>query len=86
MKRLFGAAKADIEAEARALRIEAERARVLVEESMEIVIVLDSELNVLAASRRAREAIDGLLDGQPVPTAGPQGIAGVPAGPGAVRG
>jgi signal transduction histidine kinase len=68
MKRLFGAAKADIEAEARALRIEAERARVLVEESMEIVIVLDSELNVLAASRRAREAIDGLADGHPLPT------------------
>ena len=68
MKRLFGAAKADIEAEARALRIEAARARVLVEESREIVIVLDGELNVLAASRRAREAIDGLADGHPLPT------------------
>ena len=56
MKRLFGAAKADIEAEARPLKIEAERARVLVEESMEIVIVLDSELNVLTASRRARSS------------------------------
>ena len=76
MKRLFGAAKADIEAEARALRIEAERARVLVEESLEIVIVLDSELNVLAASRRARDAIDGLADGRPLPAqilAGSQG-------------
>jgi two-component system phosphate regulon sensor histidine kinase PhoR len=68
MKRLFGAAKADIEAEASALMIEAERARVLVEESMEIVVVLDSELNVLAASRRARAAIDGLADGLPFPT------------------
>lgn len=68
MKRLFGAAKADIEAEARALRIEAERAHVLVEESMEIVIVLDSDFNVLAASRRARAAIDGLADGLPLPT------------------
>lgn len=68
MKRLFGAAKADIEAEARALRIDAERARVLVEESMEIVVVLDSELNVLAASRRARDAIDGLAVGHPLPT------------------
>ena len=29
MKRLFGAAKADIEAEARALRIEVERARLV---------------------------------------------------------
>jgi two-component system phosphate regulon sensor histidine kinase PhoR len=68
MKRLFGAAKADIEAEARPLKIEAERARVLVEESMEIVIVLDSERNVLTASRRARAAIDGLADGLPLPT------------------
>jgi two-component system phosphate regulon sensor histidine kinase PhoR len=67
MKRLFGAAKADLEAEARVLRIEAERSRVLVEESREIVIVLDGELNVLAASRRAREAIDGLADGRPLP-------------------
>jgi signal transduction histidine kinase len=72
MKRLFGAAKAkakaDIEAEARALRIEAERARAFVEESLEIVIVLDGELNVLAASRRGRDAIDGLVVGQPLPT------------------
>ena len=68
MKRLFGAAKADIEAEARALRIEAERSRVLVEESREIVIVLDGELNVLAASRSAREAIDGVIVGNPLPS------------------
>jgi two-component system phosphate regulon sensor histidine kinase PhoR len=67
MKRLFGAAKADLEAEARVLRIEAERSRVLVEESREIVIVLDGELNVLAASRRAREAIEGLADDHPLP-------------------
>ncbi len=67
MKRLFGAAKADMEAEARELRIEAERARVLVEESREIVVVLDSELNVLAASGRAREAIEGLAEGSPLP-------------------
>lgn len=68
MKRLFGAAKADMEAEARALRIEAERSRVLVEESREIVIVLDREQRVLAASRRARETMDGLADGHPLPT------------------
>jgi two-component system, OmpR family, phosphate regulon sensor histidine kinase PhoR len=67
MKRLFGAAKADMEAEARALRIEAERARVLVQESRELVVVLDGEQRVLAASRRAREAIDGLADGRPLP-------------------
>ena len=68
MKRLFGAAKsADIESEAQALRIEAERARVLVEESREIVVVLDDELHVQAASRRAREEIEGLADGRPLP-------------------
>src|SRR5215204_3292659 len=67
MKRLFGAAKADAEAEARALRVEAERARVLVQESREIVVVLDSELRVLAASRRALEAIEGLAVGEPLP-------------------
>ncbi len=75
MKRLFGAAKADMEVQARALRIEAERARVLVEESREIVVVLDSELHVLAASRRAREAIEGLAEGRPLPAhilVGPQ--------------
>ena len=38
--------------------------------------MLDSELNVLAASRRARDAIDGLADGRPLPAqilAGSQG-------------
>jgi two-component system, OmpR family, phosphate regulon sensor histidine kinase PhoR len=69
MKRLFGAAKAaDFEAEARALRIEAERARVLVEQSREIVVVLDNELHVVASSRRAREEIEGLAAGRPLPS------------------
>ncbi|MGE5690001.1 MAG: sensor histidine kinase [Pseudomonadota bacterium] len=49
------------------LRVEAERGRVLVEESREIVVVLDEEGRVLAASRRARETVDGLAEGAPLP-------------------
>ncbi len=49
------------------LRLAAERARVLVEESREIVVVLDDRRRVLAASRRAREALEGLQEGTPLP-------------------
>jgi signal transduction histidine kinase len=64
MKRLFGAAKADLEKQARALRFEAERARILVEESREIVVILDAGFRVVGASRRARESIEGLAEGR----------------------
>jgi len=50
-----------------ALRLEAVRAERLVEESREIVVVLDSNRRVLAASRRAREALDGVTEGVPFP-------------------
>ena len=43
------------------------RARVLVEESREIVVVIDSDQRVVAASRRAREAIGGLVEGGEAP-------------------
>jgi two-component system phosphate regulon sensor histidine kinase PhoR len=49
------------------LRRDAERGRRLVEESREIVIVLDAEGFVVAASRRAREALEGIEEGMPVP-------------------
>jgi signal transduction histidine kinase len=49
------------------LRAEAERAHVLVEESREIVVVLDQDRRVLAASRRARESLEGLVEGAPFP-------------------
>ena len=49
------------------LRLEADRSRVLVEESREIVVVLDAERRVLGASRRAREALEGLVEGAPFP-------------------
>ena len=39
----------------------------LIEESREITVVLDADDLVVAASRRAREAIEGLTEGQPLP-------------------
>ena len=39
----------------------------LVEESREIVVIIDSARRVLAASHRARESIDGLVEGSPLP-------------------
>ncbi len=45
------------------LRLEAERGRRLVEESREFVLVLDADDRVVAASRRAREALEGVLEG-----------------------
>jgi two-component system phosphate regulon sensor histidine kinase PhoR len=51
------------------LRREASRGRALVEESREIVVVLDEHERVVAASRRAREVVAGLEEGAPVPDA-----------------
>ncbi len=47
--------------------LEAERGRLLLEESSEIVLVLDEEDRLVVASRRARETLDGLVPGQVVP-------------------
>jgi signal transduction histidine kinase len=49
------------------VRAEAERSHVLIEESREIVVVLDPERRVLAASRRARESLEGLVEGAAFP-------------------
>jgi two-component system, OmpR family, phosphate regulon sensor histidine kinase PhoR len=49
------------------LRLEAARAERLVEESREIVVVLDANRRVIAASRRAREALEGVEEGVPFP-------------------
>jgi signal transduction histidine kinase len=43
------------------------RGRTLVEESREAVVVLDDADRVVLASRRARQAIDGIRDGEPLP-------------------
>ena len=68
MTRLFGR-RDDLpgRAEPTELRLAAERAGVLIEESREIVVVLDAERRVLAASRRAREALEGLREGATLP-------------------
>ena len=44
------------------------RGRALVEESREAVVVLDAEDRVLLASRRARQSIDGIREGEPLPS------------------
>jgi two-component system phosphate regulon sensor histidine kinase PhoR len=49
------------------LRLAAERGRVLIEQSREVVIVLDPEGRVVEASRRAWESIEGLSVGDPLP-------------------
>jgi len=49
------------------LRLHAERARALVEESREMLVVLDAENHVIAASRAAREGLDGVAEGRALP-------------------
>jgi signal transduction histidine kinase len=51
------------------LRLEAKRGRALVEESREIVVVVDEDGRVVVASRRAREVLDGLEEGAKAPEA-----------------
>ncbi len=47
--------------------LEAARGRVLIEESRELVVVLDEKGRVVAVSRRAREQLDGVEEGEPLP-------------------
>jgi signal transduction histidine kinase len=47
--------------------VDAARGRLLIEESREIVVVLDDERRVLSASRRARDSIAELREGEPLP-------------------
>ena len=49
------------------LRLEAERGHTLVEASREIVVVVDERNRVLATSRRARESLEGVVEGAPLP-------------------
>jgi signal transduction histidine kinase len=51
------------------LRLAAERGRVLIEQSREVVIVLDSEGRVADASRRAWDSVEGLARGERIPEA-----------------
>jgi two-component system, OmpR family, phosphate regulon sensor histidine kinase PhoR len=47
--------------------VEARRARTLIEESREAVVVLDERDIVLAASRRARQSLDDVYEDRPLP-------------------
>jgi two-component system, OmpR family, phosphate regulon sensor histidine kinase PhoR len=58
------------------LQLEAARGRVLVEESREMVVVLDQDDLVVAASKRARESLEGLVEGQPMPPGLLRGVYG----------
>ena len=67
MKRVFrrdGQQRAD---GSRDLRLEARRGHVLVEESRELLVVLDEHERVVAASRQARESLEGVVEGAPMP-------------------
>jgi signal transduction histidine kinase len=48
-------------------RADVERARALIEESREIVVVLDDSRRVVTTSRRARESLEGLVEGAVLP-------------------
>ncbi|HEV3479486.1 MAG TPA: HAMP domain-containing sensor histidine kinase [Gaiellaceae bacterium] len=67
MKWFFARGREGPDEDIEALRLQAERARLLVEESRELLLVLDAENRVVAASRRAREGLDGIAEGRPVP-------------------
>jgi signal transduction histidine kinase len=67
VKRLFERRSNASEDEARRLATASKRAETLVEESREHVVVLDSERRVLAASRRARQSLDGVVVGEQLP-------------------
>jgi two-component system phosphate regulon sensor histidine kinase PhoR len=67
VKRLFGREDRGLEDEAMPMAFEAARGRAAIEESREILVVLDREERVVAASRRAREAIQGLSVGRRLP-------------------
>ncbi len=60
VKRLFGPREPALEAEPERMVFEAARGLAAIEESREILVVLDSEGRVVAASRRAREALTDL--------------------------
>ena len=49
------------------LELAAERGRRILEESAEIVLLIDEETRLIAASRRARDRLPGLMVGDPVP-------------------
>ena len=67
VKRLFEGRSKPSEDEAQRLATASMRAETLVEESREHVVVLDSDRRVLAASRRARQSLEGVVVGELLP-------------------
>ncbi|MBA2295895.1 MAG: HAMP domain-containing histidine kinase, partial [Actinobacteria bacterium] len=59
------------------MNADATRGRVLLEESRESVVVLDDEDRVLTASRRARQSLQGLREGERIPDGLLSGDAGI---------
>ncbi len=70
MRRLFtrGSPQVDVEAQ-RQLEREAERGHAVIESSRELVVLVDDQGAVIAASRRARQTLDGIRYGEPLPAA-----------------
>jgi two-component system, OmpR family, phosphate regulon sensor histidine kinase PhoR len=68
MRWFFARGREEHDEDIEALRLQAERARALVEESREMLLVLDADNRVIAASRRARELLPGIAEGLPAPT------------------
>jgi signal transduction histidine kinase len=68
MKLPFFRNREERSAELEALRVEAARAKALVEQSPELLVVLDAGDRVVAASRTARN-LDGIAEGRRVPAA-----------------
>jgi signal transduction histidine kinase len=67
VKRLFRTQDRRVETRTLEERVEAERGRMLIEESREMLVVLDEEGRVLATSRRARESLPNLEEGKLLP-------------------
>jgi two-component system phosphate regulon sensor histidine kinase PhoR len=67
VKRLFRRQDRRLDTRTLEERVEAERGRMLIEESREMVVVLDEEGRVLATSRRARESLPNLEEGKRLP-------------------
>jgi signal transduction histidine kinase len=67
VKRFFHRRERAGDQERERLTFEAARSRAVIEESREIVVVLDRERRVVDASRRAREALPDIEQGRPLP-------------------
>jgi signal transduction histidine kinase len=67
VKRLFGQRDDTLEATLAERDAARRRADALIEESRELAVVLDADRRVVAASRRARQSLEGLVVGDPFP-------------------